>query len=122
MEVNTMKYVLLFCGTTDDQARFESLGQEELAAQYALVGAWFAEHGSKIRSTQQLAPPSTATTVRPGPNGERLVTDGPYVEGKEVIGGYALIDVADLDEALRMARQWPAGPVEVRPVMTEEQP
>jgi hypothetical protein len=47
---------------------------------------------------------------------EPLVTDGPYVEGKEVISGIAEIDVADLDEALRMARSWPACPVvEIRP-------
>ena len=116
-----MKYVLLFCGTKEDQARFEEgLAPDEMAAQYARVGAWFAEHGSKIRSTEQLASPAMAAAGRLGPNGERLVTDGPYVEGKEVIGGYALIEVPDLEEALRMARQWPAGPVEIRPVMTME--
>jgi hypothetical protein len=48
-----------------------------------------------------------------------MVTDGPYLEGKEGIGGYAEIEVADLDEALRMAKTWPGrGTVEIRPVIT----
>ena len=46
------------------------------------------------------------------------MTDGPFLEGNEVIGGYAEIDVADLDEALRMAKAWPPrGAVEIRPVL-----
>jgi hypothetical protein len=50
--------------------------------------------------------------------GEPLVSDGPFVEGKEIVSGVAEIDVADLDEALRVARTWPACPVvEIRPAM-----
>jgi hypothetical protein len=57
--------------------------------------------------------------VRFGPTGPGVVTDGPFLEGKEQIGGYAEIDVADLDEALEMARTWPGrGTVEIRPVVT----
>jgi len=51
-------------------------------------------------------------------DGQPLITDGPFVEGTEVIGGYAEIDVADLDEALQMAKTWPAGGVEIRPVVS----
>lgn len=48
-----------------------------------------------------------------------VVTDGPFVEGKEVVSGYVEVDVADLDEALQIAREWPACPlVEIRPVLT----
>lgn len=83
------------------------------------VGAWFAEHGSKIGPTNQLQGPETATSVRFGSEGP-VVTDGPFLEGKEAIGGYAEIEVADLDEALRMAKTWPGrGTVEIRPVMTQ---
>jgi hypothetical protein len=60
----------------------------------------------------------TATTVRVS-NGDAVVTDGPYAETAEVLGGYLVIDVADLDEALELARSCPAarlGPLEVRPV------
>ena len=115
-----MKYVLLFCGTAEDAAAFAAMSPEELRARYAEVGAWFAEHGSKIGGSQQLQGPDTATSVRFGPQGSPVVTDGPFLEGKESIGGYAEIDVADLDEALRMAKTWPGrGTVEIRPVMTQ---
>jgi len=61
-------------------------------------------------------PSDTATTLRLD-RGEPLVTDGPFVEGKEVVSGYAEIEVADLDEALRVAKSWPACPVvEIRPL------
>ena len=112
-----MKYVLLFCGTSDDQSQFENLGPEQRAAMYQEVGKWFEANHDHLRGAEQLASPTTATTVRPGTNGHPLVTDGPFMEGKEVIGGFAVIDVADLDEALRLAKAWPAGPVEIRPVI-----
>ena len=64
-----------------------------------------------------LQPASAATTIRVR-GGEPLVTDGPFMEGNEIIGGYAEIEVPDLDEALRMASGWPSGPVEIRPVMS----
>jgi hypothetical protein len=113
-----MKYVLLFCGTTDDYAAFNALSPDELRARYAEVGKWFKENSSRIVSSEQLQPPGMATTVRRNGAGEPVVTDGPYIEGKEGIGGYATIEVADLDEALRMARTWPSGAVEIRPVVS----
>jgi hypothetical protein len=115
-----MKYVLLFCGTAEDAAAFAAMSPDELRARYAEVGAWFVEHGSKIGPSNQLQGPETSTSVRFGPEGLPVVTDGPFLEGKEAIGGYAEIDVADLDEALRMAKTWPGrGTVEIRPVMTQ---
>lgn len=114
-----MKYVLLFCGTPDDAKAFEEMSPDELKARYAEVGAWFAEHRAKIGGTNQLQGPETATAVRFGPDGSPMVTDGPFMEGNEIVGGYAEIDVADLDEALRMAKTWPGrGTVEIRPVVT----
>ena len=116
-----MKYLLLFCGNAEDAAAFEALTPDELAARYEQVGAWFAEHRARIGATGQLQGPQTATSVRFGPEGPPVVTDGPYLEGKEGIGGYAEIDVADLDEALRMAKTWPGrGTVEIRPLMTPD--
>jgi len=102
-----MKYVLLFCGTDEDAAAFAALSPEELRTRYAEVGAWFAEHRSKIGPSNQLQGPETATSVRFGVDGPPVVTDGPFLEGKEAIGGYAEIDVADLDGAVRMARTRP---------------
>ena len=113
-----MKYVMLFCGTAEDAAAFEALSPEELGERYTEVGAWFAEHRAKIGATGQLQGPQTATSVRFGPQGPPVVMDGPFLEGKESIGGYAEIDVADLDEALGMARTWPGrGTVEIRPMV-----
>jgi hypothetical protein len=114
-----MKYVLLFCGTQEQQRAWDAISAEERGQAYARVGRWFEEHRSKITGGNQLAAPGTATTVRPQANGSGpLVTDGPFLEGNEIIGGYAEIEVADLDEALRMAKGWPAGPVEIRPVLS----
>ncbi|PSL57577.1 hypothetical protein B0I31_102556 [Saccharothrix carnea] len=62
--------------------------------------------------------PETATTLRPGENGEVLVTDGPFTESKEFIGGFSIIDVPDLDAALEWGRRMGVAcalPVEVRP-------
>ena len=62
----------------------------------------------------------TATTVRVKDDGERVVTDGPFAETREVLGGYYLIDVPDLDGALEWAASCPGakyGSVEIRPVM-----
>ncbi|WBB65231.1 YciI family protein [Micromonospora sp. WMMD812] len=67
-----------------------------------------------------LADLTTATTVQVGPTGERTVTDGPFAETREVLGGYYVIDVPDLDVALNWAARCPGsrgnGAVEVRPV------
>lgn len=64
-----MKYVLLFCGDEQDAAAFEAMTPDELAARYAEVGAWFAEHQSKIGATNQLQRPACATSVRFGLEG-----------------------------------------------------
>ena len=65
---------------------------------------------------QGLHAPETATVLRPQGD-DVIVTDGPFVEGKEVVSGYTEIEVADLDEALRMVKTWPGCPiVEIRPL------
>ncbi|MCU1565423.1 MAG: hypothetical protein JWQ56_360 [Pseudarthrobacter sp.] len=64
-----------------------------------------------------LQPASTATSIRRDGSGGFSVTDGPFAESKEVLGGYFLIEAADLDEALEIGKEVPAGlGVEVRPV------
>lgn len=112
-----MKYMLLFCGTREAQRAFEAMTPDELGPRLAEVGRWFAEHQSTITESGQLAPPESATTVHLDRGEEPLITNGPYLEGNEVIGGYAVIDVPNLDDALAMARTWPGGAsVEVRPI------
>ncbi|MFG1948781.1 YciI family protein [Nonomuraea sp. NPDC048826] len=111
-----MKYVLMFVDTQEFAQQLEAMGDVEREAAYAAVGRWFADHADKITYHSHLAPVHTATTVDLGGE-EPVVTDGPFVEGKEVVSGFAEIEVADLDEALTMVRSWPACPVvEIRPV------
>ena len=68
-----------------------------------------------------LQPAETATTVRQGATGGTLVTDGPFADTKEVLGGYYILDAPDLDEALAFVERIPAirlgGAVEVRPMV-----
>jgi hypothetical protein len=114
-----MKYLMLFCGTDEDARAFGELSPDQLRERYAQVGRWFAENKGRIGATGQLQGPDTATSVRFGGDGAVVVTDGPFLEGKEQIGGYAEIEVADLDEALEMAKTWPGrGTVEIRPAVT----
>ena len=111
-----MKYVLLFVGTEEFDRNLEAMGPEERERAYQRVGEWMAAHAGQIRGGNKLRPPETATTVRLD-RGEPVVTDGPFVEGKEVVSGYTEIEVADLDEALRMVKSWPGCPlVEIRPL------
>jgi hypothetical protein len=69
-----------------------------------------------------LQPSATATTLRIQADGEPIVSDGPFAETKEQLGGYYLLDCKDLDEALVWAKRvpMPGGSVEVRPVMDYE--
>jgi hypothetical protein len=111
-----MKYVLMFADTEQFAADLATMDEPERERAYARVHQWFADNHDKITHHTHLMPPDTATTVRLD-QGEPLITDGPYVEGKEVVSGITEIDVADLDEALRLAKSWPACPVvEIRPV------
>jgi hypothetical protein len=73
-----------------------------------------------LRGGNALQPTSTATSIRGDGNGGFTVTDGPFAETKEALGGYYLIEAADLDEAIAIAKQVPAafGGVEVRPILT----
>jgi len=77
-------------------------------------------NAAALRGGNALQPTATATSVREDSSGGFAVTDGPFAETKEALGGYYLIEAADLDEALAVAKQipMPAGGVEVRPIRT----
>lgn len=111
-----MKYVLMFVETEEFARRLEEMSDAERQRAFEAVGQWFAEHQAKVTHHAKLQPAETATTMRLT-GGDALVTDGPFVEGKEVVSGYAEVEVTDLDEALAMARSWPGCPlVEIRPI------
>jgi hypothetical protein len=116
-----MKYVLLF-GSSADDAR-ATMAPERYDAISVEIMEWWGKHAAAgtIVGGERLQAGATATTVR-GANGTQSVTDGPFIEAKEEISGYGLIEVDDLDAALALARTWPAlqipgDSVEVRPVI-----
>jgi hypothetical protein len=112
-----MKYMVLIASTADG---WDDLNAEEQRALYQRIGTWWGEHEAtgEILEGHQLQPAETATTVRLDRNRGASVTDGPFIEGKEMVGGYAVIDVPDLDAAIKLMSGWPAPDVmEIRPVV-----
>jgi hypothetical protein len=109
------QYVILIY---EDEASYATATPEvmaEVMADHDRFSAGVEQLGAKLLGGEALQDTSTATTVRGGD-----VTDGPFVETKEALGGFYLVDAPDLDTALAVARTVPArfGGVEVRPVMT----
>jgi len=112
-----MRYVLMSC--TDEEA-FAVLGPEARSALVAENLGFAVEMVRRgvVLSGERLRPTSDATTVRVR-DGEVLVADGPFAETKEQVGGYYVVECADLDEAIEVASKIPAarsGLVEVRPI------
>ena len=113
-----MKYMLLIHSGGEAWERFERLGEEEQAQIVREYLALSEEPG--VMAGQQLQPAETATTVRVQ-DGQTLLTDGPFIEAKEHLGGYFLVEADDLDAALELAARIPAarmgGAIEVRPLV-----
>ena len=111
-----MRFLLLLWG---DEAAETALPDEEQRAivdAHAALSRALQERGA-IRAGEALAPSSAGAVVRPA---EGLVTDGPFVETKEQLGGFYVLECADRDEAVAWARQIPRSPglvVEVRPIL-----
>ncbi|HEX5800074.1 MAG TPA: YciI family protein [Gaiellaceae bacterium] len=118
-----MKYVALLTNTAEDRARWETMSAEEAAAARAAEmpkwNALFAELGPHMVDGKELEEPATAKTVRVR-DGETIVTDGPYAETKEQLGGFFVLDCEDLDQAIALATKIPVverASVELRPVI-----
>jgi hypothetical protein len=113
-----MKYLMLGAITEAGQR----LQGADLESWMTEIGAWYEKHASSGKladAGHQLDWPHTAKTVRASG-----VTDGPYIESKEVLGGYSLLETADIDEAVEIAKTWPGLDrgwitLEVRPVMAQ---
>ena len=103
----------------EDESSWSAADQETYQQVYRDHEAFMAANQSSPRGGNALQNTGTATAVRRDPSGGFTVTDGPFAEAKEALGGYYLVEAADLDEALKVAQQVPApfGGVEVRPVM-----
>ena len=105
--------------TLDSRERFSGT-----AALYERIGRWWGEQSAAgiVIGGHELQPSATATTVRIAMDGSTTVTDGPFIEGKELLGGFGLLEVADLDAALAVAATWPVpGDVlEIRPIVERD--
>jgi hypothetical protein len=112
IEAPTVKYILLINVPADAPADPEMIQRHMAFAEAA------ASRG-KLVGGDQLSDVATATTLRRRAS-ETIVTDGPHAETKEYLGGYYIIDAADLDEAIELARGVPlndGGSVEIRPIV-----
>jgi len=113
-----MKYLCLICAEQPYMMEFRTPADAKRHfAEYAAFTGDIRRNGHFI-GANRLQPPQTAVTVRVR-KGEVLTTDGPYAETKAQLGGYYLIEAADLNEAIRIAARIPGaqyGSVEVRPV------
>ena len=116
-----MKYMMLIAG--EEGAR-DGLSADDLRTASETVDQWWSEQvaAGRILSGHQLEPAATATTVRTARGAKASITDGPFVEGKEMVGGYAILDVPDLDAAIALAASWPLeGALELRPVASRHE-
>lgn len=113
-----MQYLLLIY---DTEAAWNAIGeaeQKKMYGQYMELTQDLQKNG-KCKSSNQLQPVSTAATVRIR-NGKKTITDGPFAETKEQLGGYYLVEAKDREEALAIAARIPSarlGCVEVRPIV-----
>lgn len=121
-----MKYLLLLNNSAEEWDRWREASEpererlrEETVPRWNEVIGWMSEQGIGV-SGLELEDPANARVVRVR-DGETLVTDGPYIETKEVLGGYFLVDCRDLDQAIELAERVPLadrGSVEIRPLVT----
>ena len=120
-----MKYLLLFNNPTDRWDEWRRLPpdeaqkvREEALPRWNALFEWMAEQGIEADGLE-LDDPRKARVVRVK-DGDTLVTDGPFLETKEVLGGYVVADCKDLDQAIELAQHVPVaevGSVEIRPVV-----
>ena len=112
-----MKYMLLICDDEKAWAKLSEAERQKIYGEYGQFSEQIKASGQYVAGSQ-LHPTSAATSVRVR-DGKRLVTDGPFAETREQLGGYMVIDVKDLEEAIAVAARVPlarTSTVEVRPV------
>ena len=112
-----MRFVMMTFVGTDHAEAWRTATAEERQAEIDRTVAWFREHGAagRIVGGEELGYPAQARTLR-----RSGVTDGPFIETKELLGGFIVLDVPDEATALEVARGWPglawdSDAVEVRP-------
>jgi len=118
-----MQYLLMIYGQESRWNTMPDGERERILKEYGAFSKSIADSGH-YRNGNELDVTAKATTVRVR-EGKRLVTDGPFAETKEQLGGYYLVEAHDLDEAIAMAARIPSarwGSIEVRPIIPHELP
>lgn len=118
-----MQYLLLIYDNEQRWATYSPDEAQRIMGEYGALTQSIAQSGH-YKGGNQLQPIASATTVRVR-NGKRQTTDGPFAETREQLGGYFLINAADLDEAIAIAERIPAaktGSIEVRPIVERAAP
>jgi len=113
-----VKYMLMICRDEQVWEQLSPPQRQKIYAEMVQLADELAARGQYHGEGSPLHASSSATCVRIR-GGKRLVTDGPFVEAREQLGGYMIIDVPDLDEAIAIAARMPlahTGAIEVRPV------
>ncbi len=104
-----MRYVLFNWLSPDDLTDWEAWTPEQQQADVERHMAWFSKHRDHIVGGEELAEPRTVKTLRRGRQGEGIVvTDGPYVEAKEILGGFVILEAESMEQALEIASEWPS--------------
>ena len=122
-----MRYVLFTWVHPDDVAAWEAMKPDEQSVEVNQVRDWFRKHADHIRGGEELDWPRHVKALRPGRQGEGVVVlDGPYVETKEILGGFIIIETDTEEQALKIASEWPAlslhanATVQLQPVYVRE--
>ncbi|MBR7744655.1 hypothetical protein KC207_15265 [Phycicoccus sp. BSK3Z-2] len=114
------RYVVLVAYRPGDWERADEAERQTYFDAHHAFERYVDEHGTRL-SSGALCDADTATTLSPGTGGERVVTDGPYAELAEQVGGYYDVELPDLDTAIAAGRLLPAAyTVEIRPVLRIE--
>jgi hypothetical protein len=104
-----MRTVLMNWVHPDDAEAYDAMSPEEQQADVERHIEWFRRHRDHIVGGEELDAPAKVKTLRPGRQGEGVVvTDGPYIETKELLGGFVILETETMDEALAIAREWPS--------------
>ncbi len=117
VEEAPVKYMLMICRDEPAWDKLSVSERQQIYEEIRVLSQELASRGQYLGGSP-LHPSSSATSVRVR-DGKRLVTDGPFAETREQLGGYMLIDVTDLDEAIAVAARIPlarTSTIEVRPV------
>ena len=104
-----MRYVLFNWLSPEDLAAWETWTPEQQQADVQRHAEWFAKHRDHVAGGEELDEPRTVKTLRRGRQSDGIVvTDGPYVESKEILGGFVILEAESMEQAVEIASEWPS--------------